>query len=163
MVENYYGQTELFKPLLAIDELDVNKVRIRINELLVDFYEIINALSKAGITNLKGFELDSGEMEIPTKLVLSFGMGIPISLLQKIISTLSNYQFEYVDFVDFRQAVYDEYLFTVEIGTYSYNDANLGLIKLDNELLAKLLDPQISANKFYSLLIQVVFDPCIDW
>jgi len=163
MIENHYGRTELFKQLFEFDDLDFSNIRVIVNELLLDFYEIINAFGTAGITTLKGFELTSDEKEVPTSLVLSFGMGVPIRLLQKIISILSNYQLEYIDFVDYRQEIYDEFVSAVEIGTYSYNDTNLGLIKLDNELVEKLLDPQISANKFYALLIQEVFDPCIDW
>ncbi|WPS87819.1 hypothetical protein SMD22_25800 [Brevibacillus halotolerans] len=163
MIENHYGKTELFKRLTEFDDIDLSKTRVLINELLLDFYDINNALGTAGITNIKGFGLDSHATEIPKRLVLSFGMGVPIRLLQKIISILSSYQLEYFDFVDYRQEVYDEYLYTVEIGTYSYNDTNLGLIKVDNELVGKLLDHNISANEFYALLIQDVFDPCNDW
>lgn len=163
MLENKYGQTELFKHPSEIDNFDLSKSRVLVNELLVDFYGISSSLSRAGITNFKGFELPYEEKEPPTKLVVSFGMGVQIRLLQKIILILSDYQLEYIDFVDYRQEDYDEYLFTAAIGTYSYNDRNLGLIKIDNELLEKLLDPLISANNFYAYLIQDVEDPCIDW
>lgn len=163
MLENEYGQTDLFKHPSEIDNFDLSKSRVLVNELLVDFYSISSSLSRAGITNFKGFGLPSNETEPPTKLVVSFGMGVPIRLLQKIILILSDYHLESIDFVDYRQEDYDEYLFTVAIGTYSYNDTNLGLIKIDTELLEKLLDPLISANKFYAYLIQDVEDPCIDW
>ncbi|MFI8715704.1 DUF4365 domain-containing protein [Brevibacillus brevis] len=163
MLENEYGQTELFKHPSEIDNFDLSKSRVLVNELLVDFYGISSSLSRAGITNFKGFELPSDEKEPPTKLVVSFGMGVQIRLLQKIILILSDYQLEYIDFVDYRQEDYDEYLFTVAIGTYSYDDSNLGLIKTNNELLEKLLDPLISANNFYAYLIQDVEDPCMDW
>lgn len=163
MVENHYGQTELFKHLVEFDDLDLTNTRILINELLPYFYDICNALTIKGIMNFKGFELSIDQKEAPTKLVLSFGMGVPIRLLQRIILVLSNFQLEFLDFVDYRQEVYDSYLSTVEIGTYSYNDKNLDLIKLDQEMLKKLLDPSITANKFYSLVIQNVLDPCTDW
>ncbi|NTU28830.1 DUF4365 domain-containing protein [Brevibacillus sp. HB1.1] len=163
MLENEYGQTDLFKHPSETDNFDLSKTRVLINELLVDFYDISSALSRAGITSFKGFGLPSDETEPPTKLVLSFGMGVQIRLLQKIIQILSDYQLEYIDFVDYRQEDYDEYLFTVAIGTDSYNDTNLSLIKIDTELLEKLLDPLISANNFYAFLIQDVEDPCIDW
>ncbi|MED1795415.1 hypothetical protein P4V54_22390 [Brevibacillus nitrificans] len=159
MIENYYGQTELFKPPNEFDNLDLSKTRVLVNKILLNFYDINTALGTAGITNLKGFELDSYEIEIPKRLVLSFGLGVPIRLLQKIFSILSSYQLEYFDYVDYRQEVYDEYLCTVEIGTYSYNDTNLGLIKVDDKLIGKLLDSKISANEFYGLLIQDVVDP----
>ncbi|MGG4443723.1 hypothetical protein [Brevibacillus fortis] len=162
MIENYYGQTELFKPLFEIHDLDLSKTRVIINELLAEFYDITTSLSKVGITNIKGLELASYE-EIPAKLELSFGMGVPIRLLQKIIGFLSYYQLEYLHFVDYRQEDYDEYLLTVVIGTYSYQDTNLDLIKIDHETLEKLLDPLLTANQFYAILIQDGSDPCIDW
>ncbi|MFC8689671.1 DUF4365 domain-containing protein, partial [Brevibacillus porteri] len=163
MLENEYGQTDLFKHPSEIDNFDLSKSRVLVNELLADFYSISSSLSRAGITNFKGFGLPSDETEPPTKLVVSFGMGVQIRLLQKIILILSDYHLESIDFVDYRQEDYDEYLFTVAIGTYSYNDTNLGLIKIDTELLEKLLDPLISTNKFYAYLIQNVEDPCMDW
>ncbi|MED1917631.1 hypothetical protein P4V64_20140, partial [Bacillus thuringiensis] len=69
MIENYYGKTELFKTPFEIEYLDLSITRVYTNELLVDFYDINNSLSKIGITNLNGFELSSNEKEAPTKLV----------------------------------------------------------------------------------------------
>ena len=164
LIENYYfRKTELFNNLDEFNNIDFTQIRVKVNELLLSFYDICDELSKSGLMNFKGFEITNKKIKPPTKLVMSFGMGIPIRVLQKVIAILVNFQLEFIDFVDYRQEVYDSYLSTIEIGTYANNDRNLSLIEVNETLLMKLLDQSISANGFYSLVIQDVKEPCEDW
>jgi predicted molibdopterin-dependent oxidoreductase YjgC len=90
-------------------------------------------------------------------------MCLPIRVIQSILRILINYDLKYIDFVDHRQDCYDEYLRSIEIGTYSYEDDNLGLIPVSDTLILELLSSNISSNKFYSLIIQDVKEPATDW
>ena len=162
-IENYYGRSELFSKREPLNETMIKKVHLEINDLIPDYLEIMDKLYNNGFNIHSTFGSDSDQKEIPKQLTLTFGMDVPIEYTQNLIRILKEYGLDSIDFVDFRQEVYDEFLGCVFIGSYSYDDIEVEIVKLSEELFSRILDPTISANDFYANLLAKVQNPVYEW
>lgn len=162
-VENLYGKSELFSKRRPLNENAISKIHIEINDLIPDYFRIMEVLNNNGFDIRSTFGSDSEQKNIPKQFTLTFGMNVPIEYIQKLISILKEFGLDSIDFVDFRQEVYDEFLNKVFIGSYSYDDDEIEIVKLTEELFSQIINPKISSAAFYAKLLANVHNPECGW
>ena len=162
-VENLYGKSELFSKRRPLNENAINKIHLEINDLIPDYFRIMEILNNNGFDIRSTFGSDSEQKDIPKQFTLTFGMNVPIEYIQKLIRILKEFGLDSIEFVDFRQEDYDEFLYKVFIGSYSYDDKEIEIVKLTNELFSLILNPKISSVVFYAKLLVNVQNPKCDW
>lgn len=127
-------------------------IRIEINDLVPQYKNIRELLKAHGIKISNTFGKSSEDKKIPEKLVLSIGLNIPMRNIQEMISILKDHGLDSIDYVDYYQDYYDSCISTFYIGSYAYEEEDIDLITLDDNLINTLLDPNIEEDSFFKVL-----------
>lgn len=140
----YYTRQEIDE---TRKEYDWKYIDVELNNLLDNFTEIKRALNSRNIKISNIFGSSSRYKGVPSQFLFSFGTDIPVANIQEMINILLDYGLDSIQAVI--EPIFDGNMY---IGSYGYKNMD-NWMYLNEEIVDKLLDPEISKEEFFNLVI----------